>query len=377
MLRTPALMGLALVLPALVATPTHADPAVCVGQNLQPDPKAIGSGTLADPYRLCNTYQIRNLGNAPADWGHVYALEQSFTVSSFLLSGFKPIGTMAVPFTGTFLGQGYTITGFAWTGASTDYVGLFGVVAGHVEGLRMTNPNLTGKTNVGVVAGALIAGGAITDVHVRGGALKAGAGNGGGLVGRASGGVITRSSVSGTTVTTTLINGGGLVGYLYGGGAVVDSWARATVDTRGPNSGGLVGNATGATITSSWAAGVVKGTSAFSGGFVGGCGLGTTISDAFAAATVSGNHAASPSTVGLFAGSKACVVDNAYHDSDQACTNAGGTGCASAMPGLGDVPGTLFPDYFYTSGNEPLASWDFVDTWVERTGDYPNLVGAP
>lgn len=112
------------------------------------------------------------------------------------------------------------------------------------------------------------------------------------------------------------------------------------------------------------------------GGLVGSC-QGATIARAFAAATVVGDDDAVDARVGLFVGAKACaIVTDSYYDR-VSCTNLGDGECASDMPGVTGIWGAFFPDYFTSPATEPLASWDFVDTWVEVSGAHPELVGAP
>ena len=88
--------------------------------------------------------------------GKYYKLVNSLTLTSAFLSQFKPIGTSANPFKGTFDGNGKTITGFTHT-ATTDGAGFFGYVnGGTIKNLTLSNVNLTSSAKyVGAFAGSM------------------------------------------------------------------------------------------------------------------------------------------------------------------------------------------------------------------------------
>jgi len=375
--RFTALSGLALVLPALLSPSTHATPPSCAGQANKTSHKAIGDGTAASPWLLCNATQLKSLGNASADWGAVYALGADITLSSLLMAGMKPIGTSAVPFSGQLLGYDRSITNYTLSQSTASHLGVFGVVSGHIERLRVVNPTLFGATNVGGAVGSLLAGGTLVDVHVRGGSVRANVSNVGGVVGSAAGSV-TRASAAGTTIVGRISNAGGLVGWLAAGGAIADSYAHTAVDTAGVAVGGLVGGAgAGASIVDAYAAGSVATNGPMVGGLVGSC-QGATIDGAFAAATVVGrDDLLVDPRVGRFVGAKSCAsVTHSFYDR-LSCTNTGAGDCASDMAGVTGIWGVFFPEYFTSPSTDPLASWDFVDTWIEVPDEHPALVGAP
>ena len=65
-----------------------------------------------------------------------------------------PIGTSAKPFKGTFDGNGFTIHNLKVTGENESNKGLFGVTHdGEIKNLTISNANVSGRLNVGVVAG--------------------------------------------------------------------------------------------------------------------------------------------------------------------------------------------------------------------------------
>ena len=137
-----------------------------------------------------------------------------------------PIGTsFGNSYTGTFDGNGKTITGLTVTG-SDRYTGLFGFIKGTVKNVVLTEINITSGTFVGGVAGWSF-GGNIENCSVSG-------------------------SVSGSDV-------GGVVGYQQGG-SITGCSSSATV--KGTQRAGGVAGATnsGATLTACYAAGNVSGT---------------------------------------------------------------------------------------------------------------------
>lgn len=163
--------------------------------------------------------------------------------------GFKPIGDINNAFTGTFDGNGFTISNLYINRPGIDNVGLFGY-ARNIE-IR----------NVGLVDGDITGG----DKMI------------GGLVGllnsNSGGGSITSSYFLGD-VTGADLAVGGLVGALYKYDSVTTSYSEGTVDGRW-FVGGLIGEAYGdykghATVNNSYSASDVTGRVWTIGGFAGG-----------------------------------------------------------------------------------------------------------
>lgn len=94
----------------------------------------------------CTIYtadQLRALANNPGDYaGKTVKLGNSIDLSG---SNFTPIGTKSSPFTGTFDGDGHTISGLTVSGDS--YLGLFGYVGagGKIENVTITNGDDNGS----------------------------------------------------------------------------------------------------------------------------------------------------------------------------------------------------------------------------------------
>ncbi len=83
-------------------------------------------------------------------------IDLSVTTSTHTSKEWTPIGSEAAPFSGTFDGSNYTVSGMSITTAA-DYIGLFGYVTGTVENMTVNGSIIvTGNTmNVGGIAGTV------------------------------------------------------------------------------------------------------------------------------------------------------------------------------------------------------------------------------
>ncbi len=158
--------------------------------------------------------------------------------------GFQPVGQWGgVPFTGTFNGNGYTISNLYISHPTDSYVGMFGYVnGGTIENVTLANENVTALSDVGGLVGEFYRG-TISSVAVSG--TVQGQNDVGGLVGFASFGTVSSPttieySLSSANVTGTgsLGDVGGLVGL--DGAAISQSAATGNVDGV-QYVGGLVG----------------------------------------------------------------------------------------------------------------------------------------
>jgi uncharacterized repeat protein (TIGR02543 family) len=232
---------------------------------------AGGSGTMEDPYLIATVDHLNNVRNH---------LDKHFMQTADLdLSGYRsgsgwvPIGTSAAPFTGTYNGNGYTISNLfiaqeGNSGAYTVRAGLFGTteVTAGISNLSLESVDVTGCYYVGGLVG--FNRGEITNVSVSG--KVTGELDTGGLAGY-NNGPITGSVFTGDVTSTDKIEygqwTGGLVGY--NSGAITDCWASATVVSEGTDAGGLIGeNLEAGIITESFSAGSVTAGS-YTGGLVG------------------------------------------------------------------------------------------------------------
>jgi len=137
-------------------------------------------------------------------------------------AGFWPIGTDAVPFTGTFNGQGRTLSGLHINRPTLTGVGLFGKIAGTVKTLGVTGA-VSGSNQVGGVFGTLTTNGVVEDCYARVAVTAAAADcHRGGFGGRNEQGAVRRVYATGAVQPAGGSSGGGLVGSTDTGGAYAD-----------------------------------------------------------------------------------------------------------------------------------------------------------
>jgi hypothetical protein len=255
-----------------------------------------------------NVHQLElmslNLGASYTLAGDIDASETTSASGVFNpANGFVPVGdTAAAPFTGTFSGQGHTISNLELIAAAggkqtvdgvttTGAVGLFGFagVGASIGDVNIANSQATGGDgmSVGLLVGSLS--GTVSDATSSG---VVAAGNGvdpaGGFADAAAGGLVGSLSPTGSvkfSSSSASVSGGqasvgGLVGEMDGGD-VETSFATGSVTdgayggAQVPAAGGLVGaalvtNGVTPTISGSYASGAVNGGgSSDAGGFIG------------------------------------------------------------------------------------------------------------
>ena len=174
-------------------------------------------------------------------------------------AGWSPIGNAATKFTGSYNGQGHSITGLYINRQTNEYTGLFGYLSGaEIANLALANINLRGGKYVGALSGAADGETSITNVEVSGNINanfydnEAGVG---GLIGWFYGnqGLVDQSSSSvyiscydNTSMATCY--GGGLLGVLEATCRNSFSTGNITIDGAYDGNvyaGGFVGNSSG------------------------------------------------------------------------------------------------------------------------------------
>ena len=246
--------------------------------------------------------------------------------------GWEPIGMTGSRFTGTFEGNGNTITNLYINRPNTDYVGLFRIVGrsgvGQVNGLGFSQANVNGRNWVGVLTG--LSGGAITACYAEG--TIRGNSSIGGLIGYNTGNL----SVSYSKVRVTGTNGvGGAIGWNRSG-AIAACYATGAV-TGTSNVGGLTGLNNGSVVIS-YSLGAVSG----------------------------GNN------TGGLAGSNAGTITGSYFNTQTSGQSDPVMGKTTAqLQGPTDASGIfdLWDQYDLDSDNRNDAPWDF-----RSSTQYPALI---
>ena len=232
-------------------------------------PSFLGAGTVGDPYRVTSWSQLNSMrDNLSAHYKLMNNLDASSSgystyaaSSSNSSSGWMPIGNSATPFTGSFDGNGFSISGLNINRTSSDDVGLFGQLgaASLVKNLKVQSASVAGGNKVGILAGSTL--GTIRDCSFNGSVT--GTSKIGGIAGESSS-TIERCMVSGT-VTASSSYAGGVFGIMNAG-SVTDAYSLASVN--GSNYTGGFGGSISGSFLRSYSAGSVSGSSN-TGGFAG------------------------------------------------------------------------------------------------------------
>ena len=218
--------------------------------------------TVSEDGKTYEVYNAEGLKNIAELVNEEWKLDINITLTNNIdLTGidWTPIGKDDnKAYTGTFDGNGKTITGLTVT-RSNRYTGLFGFIKGTVKNVVLTEVNITSGTFVGGVAGWSF-GGNIENCSVSG--SVSGTTFAGGVVGSQRGGSITGCNSSATV--KGVIFAGGIAGETNSGASLTGCYATGdvTVENDGTNNshaGGVVGYNGGGTLTACYATGSVTG----------------------------------------------------------------------------------------------------------------------
>lgn len=254
------------------------------------------AGTVVNPFRICTLEQLDqirlNLGASFELWADIDAVPTKDWDSG---AGFSPIGTSGAEFTGVMDGRGHKINGLKVHRTSSK-VGLFGFNRGTIKNISVTDADVSGSSEVGILVG--FNAGLITNCTTSG-QVTATASVAGGLAGYNNNGIVEFSNSSATVTGTTWTGGlvganldwnntvtilrdsfatGNVTGTEFVGGLIGGTWGSnsqtirsyATGSASGVNHvGGLAGNVnTGAKVKNCYSTGPANGTDRV-GGFVG------------------------------------------------------------------------------------------------------------
>lgn len=304
-----------------------------------------GNGTPAEPYQIASASDWNDLMKTASDWNKYFIMTADVNLQGLALT---PVGNSTTNFTGAFDGNGYVIYNADMSRPTTDIVGLFGRVgaAGRISNLGIEDVNMTGRSNVGGLAGQNY--GTITDCDVAGRAT----GNSnyaGGLAGRNLGTITGCCGQVAVTATGSSIYVGGLAGNNTS--IIKNSCALGTVSGNG-EVGGLTGRSSG-TIASCYAAGAVNANSSV-GGLVGYI-SGGSVNTCYSAGPVDGN-----SNVGGLIGYKS----SGSVDDSNTFWDVNTSDCNSSAGGTGKTTAEMKTLSTFTS-----TGWDFLGETVNGTED--------
>ena len=291
-----------------------------------------GTGKQEDPYKIYRAIDLKNFrdlvngaNDQTADPDAHAKLMNNIDLSSVcgaeLSNGtsWEPIGNEDHLYTGTFDGNGKTISGLYINSSSDNYQGLFGYLStdgdntGTVKDLTVSG-NVSGYWYVGGVVG-YNNGGTVTGCIFSGSGEVSGSEDVGGVVGRNDGSVINcynTGSVTGVTGSTDYV--GGVVGYTNGG--TVENCYNTVTVSGSDHVGGVVGGNDSGTVKNCYntGTGTVTGTVDFVGGVVG-QNFGGTVENCYNTGAVSGPDSGSGNSVGGVVGYNyhGASVENCYN----------------------------------------------------------------
>ena len=238
-----------------------------------------GSTPYADPASSNTTFRLDNHRIAAVQFGlYVTDADELDAIRNDLsgvyglandidLAGreWTPIGISdSVPFSGTLLGFGHTISNLMVNRGSSQYAGLFGCIGGGtVTDVRLVNPVVRGGNYTATLAGRLL-----------------------------NASIASGCSAVGAMVEARGERVGGLVGDMSAASLLSRSFFLGDVTATSQYVGGLVGivNQSGSTVSECFACGLVSSASGRVGGLVGWVGGGSEISDCYALESVHGTE---------------------------------------------------------------------------------------
>lgn len=219
------------------------------------DGELAGKGTAEDPYQVGTVADLQKVAELVNGGDAAYAKAHYKLTENIDLAGVEswtPIGTKGSQFTGTFTGTGFTISNLKINDADLENAGLFGVISapGKLVGITVDNAVVTGKAQVGVIAGSVFTG-AAEDCHVTGavnvtGNYKVGGMFGDGYANLSGCTVNATGSVTGNYLARDLEGDcvGGLIGFRGEGDTITANCSVSGIKVSGSRKvGGLIGSA--------------------------------------------------------------------------------------------------------------------------------------
>ena len=231
---------------------------------------ALPLTTEGDEILISSPDDLLAVMNDPAYWDKQLKVTAPIDMSG--VTAAQPMGNSSTPFSGTFDGNGQTISNLTIT-SSGNYVGLFGKLTGTAENVTLADSDISGDQYVGGIIGyhaGTVQGCAVKNTAVSSACTQT-MGYIGGFAGYSKGD-ITRCFVDQGSVSQTAAGKGkgvgGFVGYCYSPGKIGECYTTAAVVSESEQAGGFVGFGYSGTMENCFSAGGVTGAK-YVGGFVG------------------------------------------------------------------------------------------------------------
>jgi hypothetical protein len=336
-----------------------------------------GEGTEADPYRIEDATDLA-LINSYLDSYFIQISDIDLTGAGGD-TGWVPIGSAEFPFTGSYNGDGFSISNVEITNLVADginEVGLFGVVdGGDLSNMNVasTNTGITGAQGTGILIGQLRSG-TVTRCHTSG--FVSGDTRTGGLIGDMESGTVHQSSSS-ATVSPERSRAGGLVGIMSDSdregieaaeSIVSESFATGNVTSGSSRVGALVGSVNDlATVENSYATGSVTApnrASAIIGRLDG------VLTNTYGTGNVTvTDEDTSSDYPGYVVGQleETATLNGVYYDSNINLTYNGGSPITEAGTAI------EIANLDCSDAQATLSGFDFDNTWSCENGSWPKL----
>lgn len=246
-----------------------------------------GSGTEAAPYLISTAEDLQFMASKfnVEGFGNAY-FQQTENIVFASGEPYTAIGNSNKPFSGTYDGGGFTVSGININKLSDNSQGLFGCIgaSGTVKNVTLHNSIIQGNQYVGGIAGdnsGRIQNCSSITNQINGTIYV------GGIAGRINSNAVVESSYSSSQVNGGA-KAGGVVGY-NNYGQVSQCWSTGNVISNGEHAGGICGYSYYGTINDCYNTGCINGGGAYNGGITGGNANGT-VENCCNFAAVSGNR---------------------------------------------------------------------------------------
>ena len=327
------------------------------GSQLEFTTALSGDGSESDPYQISKLEDLLLISSDNSFWNKHFIqtadIDASETSTWNSGAGWSPIGNSSSEFTGSYDGQGYTISNLYINRPGTSYQGLFGYTIGaKIQNLNLTDVSIVSGDYSGSLIGATENKDTIINCSSSGNLI--GEDRIGGLVGYAK-----YASVENSYSSVTIKGGdyvGGLIGAQYYGSANA-SYCIGNVNGV-IQVGGMIGRSENATLNNCYASGIVNGNEDI-GGFVGLCWSGI-LNNCYSTGLISGNE----DVGGLIGQHITSTYNNCFWDTESSGTSTSGGGTGKTTVEM------------QTQSTFTNATWDFTNTWAissRNNGAYPYL----
>ncbi len=314
-------------------------------------PPKSGDGSAENPYTIDSIGYLFWISQDAGRWNSHYVqtadIDASATASLYGGKGFLPVGNHDAAFSGSYVGNDYTIDGLYINRPEADTVALFGNTDNaSLRNILLTAANVAGGDFVGGVAAFLGNHSQMERCAFSGGIT--GVDGTGALAGVAAGGSLIMDCINTATVSGE-DRVGGIAGDNSTGSQLIRCCNQGAVSGTGTNCGGVSGNnQPGGYLINCYSTGQVSGNTA-AGGLLGD--NSGYIESCYSAGAVS----ASTAPGGLVGGTGAGTVTNSFWDT-------GTSGQDNSNGGTGRSPAEMKDAGTYTieDGTTLVSAWDFV-----------------